>query len=302
MLVEMSFKELIAEKRFQGLTENSITSYVNLFSDFGKWLRKEGVKDTQDLTSSVIKGYLMYCKEKGNKPKSINSKLKLLRAWVRWMIDEDIIDKDICKNIKLVREDDSPKIVREEDIHLALRHLRRKKRREDSLYSIRNHTIMITLIGTGLRVSELVSLNWNDIDFNDWLITIRTSKSRKRGSIPLSEALAKELKSWRDYVQDNFKEAPEAVFVTREGKRITRNGVQLFIKRLKKDLGIQGDFSPHAMRNVFIKRLLMNKANLREIQLLARHSKIEVTRQYIGYFQHELKEVLDEHDPLRGLI
>jgi integrase/recombinase XerD len=51
-----------------------------------------------------------------------------------------------------------------------------------------------------------------------------------------------------------------------------------------------------------IKRLLMNKANLREIQLLARHSKIEVTRQYIGYFQHELKEVLDEHDTLRGLI
>lgn len=56
------------------------------------------------------------------------------------------------------------------------------------------------------------------------------------------------------------------------------------------------------MRNVFIKNLLKNKANLREAQLLARHSKIEVTKQYVGYFQHELKEALDEHDPLRGLL
>lgn len=302
MLIEMSFKELITEKRFQGLTENSVRSYENLFRHFGKWLQESEIQHTQDLTTQTIKSYLIHCKENGNKPKTFNSKLKLIRAWVRWMIDEEIIDKDLCKNIKLVREDDSPKIVREEDIQLALRHLRRMKRREDSLYSIRNHTIMITLIGTGLRVTELVSLNWNDIDFNDWLITIQKSKSRRSGSVPLSEALAKELKVYKTYVMNNFKETPEAVFVNTQGERLTKNGVQLFIKRLKKDLGIQGTFSPHAMRNVFIKRLLMNKANLREIQLLARHSKIEVTRQYVGYFQHELKDILDEHDPLRGLI
>ncbi|WFT75935.1 tyrosine-type recombinase/integrase [Halobacillus naozhouensis] len=95
--------------------------------------------------------------------------------------------------------------------------------------------------------------------------------------MPLSEALAKELKMYKSYVDNHFKEVPEAVFVNTQGERLTKNGVQLFIKRLKKDLGIHSTFSPHAMRNVFIKRLLMNKANLREIQLLARHSKIEVT-------------------------
>ncbi|WP_196493812.1 tyrosine-type recombinase/integrase [Ornithinibacillus caprae] len=206
------------------------------------------------------------------------------------MLEEEIIDKDICKGNKLVRE---------EDIQLALRHLRRKKRREDSFYFIRNYTIMMTLIGTGLRINELVSLDWNDIDFT---VTIRKSKSRKQGSVPLSETLAKELSSWKEYVDNKYNEKPTAVFVNRMGQRLTKNGVQLFIKRLKRDLGIEGDFSPHAMRNVFIKRILMNKANLREIQLLARHSKIDVTRQYIGYFQYELKKVLDEHDPLRGLV
>lgn len=302
MLIEMSFKELIAEKKYQGLTENSLKSYENLFNVLGKWFMQEGIEHTQDLTINSIKSFLRWCMDNGNKPKTINSKLKLIRAWSRWMLEEEIIDKDICKGIKLIREDDSPKIVREEDIQLALRQLKRKKRREDSFYSIRNYTIMVSLIGTGLRINELVSLDWNDIDFNDHLIIIRKSKGRKQGSVPLSESLSKELTSWKAYVENKYKDIPAPVFINQKCQRLTKNGVQLFIKRLKQDLGIEGDFSPHAMRNVFIKRLLMNKANLREIQLLARHSKIDVTRQYIGYFQHELKEVLDEHDPLRGLI
>jgi integrase/recombinase XerD len=302
VLIEMSYKELLAEKKFQGLTENSLKSYENLFSVLSEWFRSQRLEHTQDLSSATIKSFLRDCMDKGNKPKTINSKLKLLRAWSRLMVEEEIIEKDICKGIKLVKEDDSPKIVREEDIHLALRHLRRKKRREDSFYSIRNYTIMITLIGTGLRINELVNLDWSDIDFVNGLVTIRISKSRKQGSVPLSEMLAKELSTWNLYLNGKYSEIPSPVFTDQKGKRLTKNGVQLFIKRLRKDLGIEGDFSPHAMRNVFIKRLLMNKANLREIQLLARHSKIEVTRQYIGYFQHELKEVLDEHDPLKGLI
>ena len=87
MLIEMSFKELITEKRFQGLTENSVRSYENLARHLGKWLQENEVYHTQDLTSQTIKAYLMFCKDNGNKPKTFNSKLKLIRAWVGgcWM-------------------------------------------------------------------------------------------------------------------------------------------------------------------------------------------------------------------------
>jgi len=67
MLIEMSFKELISEKKFQGLTENSLKSYDNLFSVLGEWLRKEKIEHTQDLTSSMIKNFLKHCMEQGNK-------------------------------------------------------------------------------------------------------------------------------------------------------------------------------------------------------------------------------------------
>ncbi|WP_180235697.1 tyrosine-type recombinase/integrase [Bacillus toyonensis] len=73
-------------------------------------------------------------------------------------------------------------------------------------------------------------------------------------------------------------------------------------KRLKKKLDIQSDFSPHALRAYFIKELLKNGGNLCEVQLLARHSKITVTQQYVGYFAHELKDSLDNNNPLKYLI
>jgi integrase/recombinase XerD len=302
VLIEMAFKEMLADKKFQGITQNSLTNYENLWSVFSKFLEKEGIERVDQLNPLVYKKFLREYTEKGNKPSSINTKLKLLRAFSRWMYEEGITEDLTCKNIKYVRNDATPKIVRDEDIKKALSYLRRKRRREDSFYAMRNHTILVTLIGTGLRVTELISLDWDDIDFKDNLITLRKTKSRKLSSVPMSETVAKELTSYRLYVERHFPEVPRAVFITTKGERLTRNGVRLFFNRLKKDCGIEGDFSPHAMRNVFIKNLLKNKANLREAQLLARHSKIEVTKQYVGYFQHELKEAIDEHDPLKGLL
>ncbi|PGU46912.1 tyrosine-type recombinase/integrase [Bacillus cereus] len=119
---------------------------------------------------------------------------------------------------------------------------------------------------------------------------------------PLSEALARELLDWRLYLERKFDKLPSALFTTREGTAFSRNGIQNFFKRLKKKLALQSAFSPHALRAYFIKELLKNGSNLREVQLLARHSKITVIQQYVGYFSHELKESLDTNNPLKDLI
>jgi integrase/recombinase XerD len=302
MLIELAWKEMLADKKFQGLTENSLRSYDSLWGTFSKFLAEEGIERTDELNPRVFKKYLMWCEERGNNNVTINAKLKLLRAFARWLHEEGITDDYTCKNVKSLKVDDNPRIVRDEDIKKALSYLRRMKRREDSFYAMRNHTILIFLIGTGLRANELCSLDWDDIDFKDQLITLKKTKSRKLSSVPMSETVTRELTAWRMYVERHFEKVPEPVFCTREGNRITRNGIRLMFQRIREKAGIEGTFCAHAMRNVFIKNLLKNKANLREAQLLARHSKIEVTKQYVGYFQHELKEAIDEHDPLRGLL
>lgn len=301
MLIELAWKEMLADKKLEGLTENSLRSYDSLWGTFSKYLAENGIERTDQLNPRVIKGYLRWCEERGNNAKTIASKLKLLRAFGKWLQEEGITEEYCCKNIKAPKVDENPRMVRDEDIKKALSYLRRIKRREDSFYAMRNHTIIIFLIGTGLRAGELCALNWEDIDWEEDLIILRKTKSRKLSSVPMSESVKKELASWLNYVDRHFLERPEPVFCSREGKRLTRNSLRLMFQRLRERAGIEGTFCAHSMRNVFIKNLLKNNANLREVQLLARHSKIEVTKQYIGYFQHELKEAIDEHDPLKGL-
>ncbi|MGA4718985.1 tyrosine-type recombinase/integrase [Fictibacillus nanhaiensis] len=303
MLIELAQKEFLAEKKFEGLTQNSITGYVTLFTTWNEWLVTQNIGQVEELSPRVIKQYLTFClEENNNRPRTINSKLKSLRAFARWLHEEQITNEMFTKGVKTMKQDDSPKMVKDSDIQQALRHLRRIKRREDSFNARRNYTLLLHLIGTGMRLSEVERLNWDDIDFKDYLITINQSKSRKSQSVPLSETLATELLEWRLYLENHFGQVPIPVFVTRKNTRLTKNGIQLFFKRIKKTLGIETHFSAHTMRNVYIKSLLKNGANLREVQLLARHSKIEVTRQYIGYFAHELKETMDKANPLRGLL
>lgn len=302
MLVETLQKEFLIERKFEGLRQTTLDSYTVFFKTWNVWLGEHDLEQIEDLTPKIIKNYLRQCIENGNKPKTANTKLKLLRAFSRWLVEEGLIDEQFTKGIKAFREDSSPKIVKQEDIQLVLSHLRRTRRRENTFESRRNYVLVLFMLGTGCRLSEIERLNWSDVDFSNYLITILESKSRKHQSVPLSDALARELLDWKLFLERKYEKTPVPLFISRKGTRFTRNGIQNFFKRLKLKLGIEGDFSPHTMRNYYIKSLLKNGANLREVQLLARHNKIQVTQQYIGYFQHELKETIDQSDPLKDLI
>ncbi|SFG68922.1 tyrosine-type recombinase/integrase [Sporolactobacillus nakayamae] len=304
MLISMAWKEMLQDKKYEGLTNNSLQSYYGVWLTLGKWLEENKIEHVDQLTPRVFKLYLRHCTEvRNNKPKSINTKLKLIRAFCHWLQDEGLTEGYMAENLKMVISDSETRIVKETDIRLALRHLRRIKRREDDFYAVRNHAIIVFLIGTGLRANELCQLNRSDID-SSGLIILRKTKARKFSSVPLSERVARELQEWQEYERQIFaeKHLPEPLFCTREGRRLTRNGLRLMFNRVRERAGIEGTFCCHGMRNAFIKGLLKGGANLREAQLLARHSRIDMTEKYIGYFQNELQDAIDEHDPLKGLI
>jgi integrase/recombinase XerD len=302
LLIETLQKEFLIERKFEGLRDSTLSSYEVFFQGWNKWLSENDLEQVEDISPIIVKQYLRHCSNNGNKPKTVNTKLKLLRAFSKWLVEESLIETQFTKGVKAMIEDNSPKIVKHEDILMVLSHLRRVKRRENTFESRRNYVLVLFMIGTGCRLSEIEGLNWKDIDFTNSLITILETKSRKHQSLPLSDSLARELLDWKLFIEKKFVKQPQSLFVTRKGSRYSRNGIQNFFKRLKKTLNIQGDFSPHCMRNYYIKSLLKNGANLREVQLLARHSKIQVTQGYIGYFAHELKETIDQRNPLNDLI
>lgn len=301
--IEMIQKEFLAEKKYEGLTEKSLTSYVNFFKTWNDWLSQEGLERTEQLNSRNTKAYIIYCtEERNNKPKTVNTKLKLMRTFAKWLTEENITEELFTKGVKMKREDDTPKILIDKDLQDVLRHLRRQFRREHLFTARRNYTLILFMAGTGARLNEVCSMRWNDIDFNSSLITIRTSKSRKTQSVPLSDQLRHELLDYQDYLMSQLGRLSDSVFTTKEGRTLRPDSIQNVFKRLRTSVGIEGYFSPHVLRNYFIKGLLKGGLNLRQAQLLARHARVEITKGYVGYFQHELKESLDEANPLRDLL
>jgi integrase/recombinase XerD len=120
-------KDFLAEKKFEGLTENSLRSYVDFFKLWNEWLVQERIERTEELNSRVI--FLIWCEEKrGNKPKTINTKLKLMRTFAKWLYEEKITEEPFTKGVKTKREDDAPKILSDKDLQDVLRYLRRVKR------------------------------------------------------------------------------------------------------------------------------------------------------------------------------
>ncbi|TMN23148.1 tyrosine-type recombinase/integrase [Lentibacillus cibarius] len=303
MLLESITKEFMLDKKFEGLTENTLRAYEEFFRGFNSYMIEQGIEQLEDLNKRHLKQYLMYCLEElENNPVTVNTKLKRLRVFCRWLYVEKMTETLLTDGIKAMREDVQPKIVTTEDVRAVLSHLRRSKRREDSFTSRRNYVLMLTMIGTGMRLSEITRLEWSDVDFSESLIQIRKSKSRTTQSVPLSESLARELLEWRLFLERKFNKLPQSVFVTEQGKTLSYSAIQNLFKRLKKRLGLTSRFCPHGLRAYFIKELLKNGSNLRESQLLARHSKIQTTQMYVGYFAHELKEGLDKHNPLNDLV
>lgn len=303
MLISSIMKEFKVEKRFEGVKDSTLVGYDDTFKCFNKYLSDRGIEHLEDISTRTIKSYLMYLiDEQGNKPVSANSKLNRLRVFFKWLYKEKLTTTLLTHGIKAMKTDIEPKHISIEDVRVVLSHLRRNRRREDSFTSRRNYTLMLTFISTGLRLAEVTRLEWNHISFSEGMVRIIETKSRTMQSVPLSETLAEELIEWKVFLDSKFDVLPPNVFVTERGKPLSRNAIQSLFKKLRTRLGLQSKFSPHVLRAFYIKSLLENGTNLREVQLLARHSKISVTQLYLHYNSHELKNTLNKNDPLNNLL
>ncbi|MED3269601.1 site-specific integrase [Bacillus thuringiensis] len=120
MLIETLEKEFLQEKKFEGLKESTLRAYADFFKDWNKWLGEQGLEQIEDISSRTIKQFLFHCTEIGNNPKTINTKIKLLRTFSKWLVDEGLTKSLLTEGIKAQREDQKPKLVATEVIKLAL--------------------------------------------------------------------------------------------------------------------------------------------------------------------------------------
>jgi integrase/recombinase XerD len=302
MLIRFAMKEFLSEKEFENLSKNTLKGYQMLFDDFLKWCEGNGYERIEQITSRVLKNYLSMCKtEKGNNPTSINTKRKQFRAFFNFLVQEGLLDENPTDSIKRVREDIRIKTFTDDEVKQILSYLRRIKRKEDSFYAVRNYTIFLTLIGTGLRASELTSLKWNNVDLKNRTIKV-FGKMRREESVPLSERLVGELSYWKDYCMQTFGELSQSVFVNHKNEPLTVNALKLWFKRLAQKMNFpETRCSAHSCRHYFAKTWIQNGGDISTLAKVLRHSSIKTTEKYLQFWGNEVAEDNDKFNPLNKL-
>jgi len=281
-------------KKEKHMSENTTEAYNRDVTEFIAFEGVRGMTDILNVSSTEIIAFLHHLKNAGKSAATVNRKLASIRAFFNYLIQQEMIANNPAANIK------SPKIERKELEYLEIEEIDRLLSvPDDSIKGIRDKAILETLYATGIRVSELIEANVEDINLRMGFITCAGDQSRAR-IVPLGRparaAMEKYIYDARDsLLKGNAEE--KALFLNYYGKRITRQGLWKLLKEYGKEAGIEHKLTPNVIRNSFAVHMLRNGADLKSLQELMGHEDISATQVYLSATKSRIKDVYDKTHP-----
>ena len=242
----------------KGRSENTIKTYLGVLQSFFNWLKNRH-GNIPELSKNEIQVYMNYLESEQRSAATVEKVFRTLTVFARYINQPQITD-DIYRKEKL-GDKTAPESLAENEVEYLLREI-------EQVGNERNTAIVYTLLYTGIRVSELCSLNRSDIETG--FITIKSRKDDDKGrTIPMSKAFSNHLKTYLESRTDSH----EALFISNYQKRISPRTVQHMLK----PYGVH----PHKLRHTFCYELVQKGVDLSIIAELAGHSDINVTKQYV---------------------
>lgn len=303
MLLKFALQEFYEDREYKNLSPKTIEGYKGILGQFNNYCIENKVLDVREVLPHTIKGYITWCSKRGNNPTSTNSKLRRLKAFFNYLVEEEILKESPAQKLKPVKEDIRIEVFTDYHINQMLRYFRRIKQREKTHFAYRGHTMILTFLSTGIRQSELCNATWSDIDFEHYSLEI-FGKNRKTETIPITEKLVKELSAYKLFCEQNFgkENLSEYIFTNRYNKQLTPNAVQNIFKRLSKIMNFKDvRLSSHTFRHTFCQRCIQSGMSTFAVQRLMRHSSISVTERYAAMWGNDLREQNDKYNPLNDL-
>lgn len=301
MLLKFAYDDFIADRRFKNTTERNIQNYRQLLAPFIEYCIARGLNNVADVRYSHIRGFLLECQEKGNKPSTINSKIQRIRAFYNYLIEEKIVTENIALKVKQQKEDVKIDVFTDEQIYQMLAYYRSLRRKEKTYFSYRGYMLIVLLLGTGLRRKEVIQLKWCDVDIVNLTMNVY-GKNRQYETVFLTEKLAKELTIYRVFCKQYFGHENEYVFLNRDNAPMTDFSISQLFDNLRLKMNFKDvRVSPHTFRHTFCHRLAMSGMSAFAIQKMMRHKDISVTMRYVAMWGNELKQANEKHNPLNNL-
>ena len=274
------------------LSDNTLQSYKRDITQFEKYVEENQVDYTK-VDEKEIKEYLEYLQEIGKKSSTVSRNLASIRSFYQYLVRNKKVLVDPTNNVQAPKiEKRVPSILTASEVELLL-----EQPQNVDLKGIRDKAMLEFAYATGMRVTEIISLNLEDVNFEEAYVSCKTGT--KQRNIPLGTLSLKALKTYvedaRPYIIKD--DGVKALFVNVNGKRLTRQGFWKIVKYYKEQAHITKDITPHVLRHSFATHLLQNGAELKAIQSMLGHSDISSTQVYMQFQDEGLKNIYKNTHP-----
>jgi len=281
-------------------SENTISAYRNdlrQFSDY-VWASEKGRAGAWgDVTEEDIKNYIAYLREKQYKDSTVARKVAAVKSFYSFLVAEGFVDQDPTENVKSPQVGKTlPRALTPEEVDELLEQPAKRNTPE----AHRDKAMLELLYATGLRVSELVALDVNDVDLESDPVTVRSvGKGDRERVLQLPPRAVDELRHYIFHVRPrlvrNRKE--QALFVNRRGERLTRQGFWLILKNYARQAGLDKDITPHTLRHTYATHMLSGGMPLRYVQEALGHASISTTQIYTHLSDQQKRRQYDQAHP-----
>lgn len=313
----MTSEHLHIEKLIEGFriscqTENkspkTIEWYTGFLSRFSRFLQSNNhPTKVAEISRSHVRSFILYLQQEAKTPhtakplssSTVQGYARTLKVFFAWLLREDYIESNPIIRIPLPRS--STKMINTFNAEQI-----------DRLVSIchasngsgfRNLTIILLFLDTGIRVNELVSIDYGDVDLTSGFITIRKAKGNRERIVPIGSIVQKALwKYINQHRPEPLTDKITSLFLSWNGLPLGKNGVQQMLRRYGKAAGLSGvRCSPHTFRHTFAKNYLLNGGDIFSLQKILGHSSLASVRLYLNLFAIDLKKQHRHFSPVDNL-
>ncbi|MDR7856163.1 site-specific tyrosine recombinase XerD [Tissierella sp.] len=272
-------------KNEKKLTENTLEAYIRDIQQFKEYLIEHKIKDYNNTNKTVIITYLMDLQRNGKATSTISRNLASLRCFFQYLLNNNFVKEDPTLNLKSPKSEKKiPEILTEDEVNILL-----SQPCANDFKGSRDKAMLELLYATGLKVSEIISLDIEAIDLDLGILKVASNDNNYR-IIPIGSAAINALENYiATYRPETDKK--EALFINYSGCRLTRQGFWKIIKQYTKKSNINKTITPHTLRHSFAVHLIENGADIKTVQEMLGHSDVSTTQIYS--FASKDKELRD---------
>jgi len=292
--VEKAVARFIRSLQERNASAHTIKAYRTDLEEFSAYVGPQGWSDIDHV---LIRGYLSSLYERGLSKTSVARALAAIRSLYRWLAQEGVLDHNPAKLVatpKLPKK--LPRVPTIEEVNTVLD----SQLTESSAFAERDRVILELLYGCGIRNSELIGINLDDIRWSNEVVLVR-GKGKKERYVPFGESAAEAVKAYlprRQQVLGETKRTTErALLVNLRGSRLTTRSVGRIVKQVAVSKGLSPDVHPHTLRHAFGTHMLEEGADLRAIQEMLGHERLATTQRYTQLTVKHVMEVYDRTHP-----